>query len=163
MLFLLATPEYSNIQANTTRVKVHLRNGVAEIYDKHQDLMGKVENNLVEIETNFENKIKKFVFIVQDAVFVVSNKGLDKDSETEETGIYVYAKRAVEIGPNLSIDALSKEYDEKKDILDREIDKAVEINKEPGKVNRVLNSRILLLQEDVEFIRRSLIILRDMK
>lgn len=163
MLFLLATPEYSNVQANTTRVKVHLRNGVAEIYDKHQDLMGKVENNLVEIETNFENKIKKFVFIVQDAVFVVSNKGLDKDSETEETGIYVYAKRAVEIGPNLSIDALSKEYDEKKDILDREIDKAVEINKEPGKVNRVLNSRILLLQEDVEFIRRSLIILRDMK
>jgi len=163
MLFLLATPEYSNVQANTTRVKVHLRNGVAEIYDKHQDLMGKVENNLVEIETNFENKIQKFVFIVQDAVFVVSNKGLDKDSETEETGIYVYAKRAVEIGPTLSIDALSKEYDEKKEILDREIDKAVEINKEPGKVNRVLNSRILLLQEDVEFIRRSLIILRDMK
>lgn len=163
MLFLLATPEYSNAQANTTRVKVHLRNGVAEIYDKHQDLMGKVENNLVEVETNFENKVQKFVFIVQDAVFVVSNKGLDGNDDANETGIYVYGKRAVEVGPNLSIDNLSKEYDEKKVILDAEIDKAMEVKKEPGKVDRVLNSRILLLQEDVEFIRRTLIILRDMK
>jgi sRNA-binding regulator protein Hfq len=31
MLFFLATPEYNNLQSNTTKVKVHLRNGVAEI------------------------------------------------------------------------------------------------------------------------------------
>jgi hypothetical protein len=40
MLFSLATPEYNNLQSNTTKVKVHLRN-VAEIFDQHQDLMGK--------------------------------------------------------------------------------------------------------------------------
>ena len=51
MLFLLATPEYNNVQANTTKVRVHLRSGVAEIFEQHQDLMGKVENNLIEIET----------------------------------------------------------------------------------------------------------------
>ena len=60
MLFLLATPEYNNIQSNTTKVRVHLRSGIAEIYELHQDVMGKVENNIVEIETNFENKLKKF-------------------------------------------------------------------------------------------------------
>jgi hypothetical protein len=76
MLFLLATPEYNNIQSNTTKVKVHLRNGVAEILEQHQDLMGKVENNLLEIETNFENRLEKLLFVLQDAVFVVSNKGL---------------------------------------------------------------------------------------
>ena len=54
MLFLLATPEYNNIQSNTTKVKVHLRNGVAEILEQHQDLMGKVENNLLEIEMQVE-------------------------------------------------------------------------------------------------------------
>lgn len=59
MLFLLATPEYSNLQSNTTKVKVHLRSGVAEIFEQHQDLMGKVENNIIEIETNFENKFEK--------------------------------------------------------------------------------------------------------
>ena len=46
MFFLLATPQYNNSQSNITKVKVHLRNGIAEIFDQHQDLMGKVENNL---------------------------------------------------------------------------------------------------------------------
>ena len=59
MLFLLATPEYNNIQSNTTKVRVHLRNGVAEIFDQHQDLMGKIDNNILEVETNFENKIDR--------------------------------------------------------------------------------------------------------
>ena len=81
MLFLLATPEYNNVQSNATKVKVHLRTGIAEILDNHQDLMGKVENNIVEIETNFENKAEKFVFVLQDAVFIVSNKGLDAEVE----------------------------------------------------------------------------------
>jgi hypothetical protein len=65
MLFLLATPEYSNLQSNTTKVKVHLRSGVAEIFEQHQDLMGKVENNIIEIETNFENKFEKSLFILR--------------------------------------------------------------------------------------------------
>jgi F0F1-type ATP synthase epsilon subunit len=97
MLFLLATPEYSNLQSNTTKVKVHLRSGVAEIFEQHQDLMGKVENNIVEIETNFENKFEKSLFILQDAVFVVSNQGLDTTAETKGTGVYVYAKKVKEI------------------------------------------------------------------
>ena len=74
MLFLLATPEYNNLQSNTTKVRVHLRNGVAEVFDQHQDLMGKVDNNIIEIETNFENRIEKILFVLQDAVFIVSNK-----------------------------------------------------------------------------------------
>jgi hypothetical protein len=50
MLFLLATPEYTNVQSNTTKVKVHLRNGVAEVFNLHQDLMGRVDNDIVEIK-----------------------------------------------------------------------------------------------------------------
>ena len=53
MFFFLSTPEYTTTQFNTTKVRVHLRNGIAEVFDKHQDLMGKVENNRIEIETNF--------------------------------------------------------------------------------------------------------------
>jgi hypothetical protein len=40
MLFSLATPEYNNLQSNTTKVKVHLRNNCWNL-DQHQDLMGK--------------------------------------------------------------------------------------------------------------------------
>ena len=73
MLFLLATPEYNNVQSNTTKVKVHLRSGVAEILEQHRDLMGKIDNNIVEIETNFENKLEKIWFVLQDAVFSESD------------------------------------------------------------------------------------------
>ena len=47
MLFSLATPEYTHIQSNTTKVRVHLRSGVAEIFEQHQDLMGKIDNNII--------------------------------------------------------------------------------------------------------------------
>lgn len=158
MLFLLATSEYNNVQLNTTKVRVHLRNGIAEIFDQHQDLMGKVENNLVEIETNFENKIEKFSFILQDAVFVVSNQGLEGTLEHKGTGVYVYAKKVREINSDLSIDEITKQYDQKKLQLDGELEKVNEKEE-----NKALNSKILLLKEDVEFLRKSLLIIKEIK
>jgi F0F1-type ATP synthase epsilon subunit len=158
MLFLLATSEYNNVQLNTTKVRVHLRNGVAEIFNQHQDLMGKVENNLVEIETNFENKIEKFSFILQDAVFIVSNQGLEGTLDYKGTGVYVYAKKVREVTSNLSIDEISKQYEQKKAELDTQIEKLSETQE-----NKALNSKILLLKEDVEFLRRSLTIIKDIK
>jgi F0F1-type ATP synthase epsilon subunit len=158
MLFLLATSEYNNVQLNTTKVRVHLRNGVAEIFNQHQDLMGKVENNLVEIETNFENKIERFSFILQDAVFIVSNQGLEGTLDYKGTGVYVYAKKVREVTSNLSIDEISKQYEQKKAELDTQIEKLSETQE-----NKALNSKILLLKEDVEFLRRSLTIIKDIK
>ena len=158
MLFLLATSEYNNVQLNTTKVRVHLRNGVAEIFNQHQDLMGRVENNLVEIETNFENKIERFSFILQDAVFIVSNQGLEGTLDYKGTGVYVYAKKVREVTSNLSIDEISKQYEQKKAELDTQIEKLSETQE-----NKALNSKILLLKEDVEFLRRSLTIIKDIK
>eukprot|EP01040_Poterioochromonas_malhamensis_P017843 gene17843-20640_t len=158
MLFLLATSEYNNVQLNTTKVRVHLRNGIAEIFNQHQDLMGKVENNLVEIETNFENKIERFSFILQDAVFIVSNQGLEGTLDYKGTGVYVYAKKVREVNSNLSIDEINKQYDQKKIQLDAELEKVDETSE-----NKALNSKILLLKEDLEFLRRSLIIIKELK
>jgi len=158
MLFLLATSEYNNVQLNTTKVRVHLRNGVAEIFNQHQDLMGKVENNLVEIETNFENKIERFSFILQDAVFIVSNQGLEGTLDYKGTGVYVYAKKVREVTSNLSIDEISKQYEQKKAELESQLEKLSETQD-----NKALNSKILLLKEDVEFLRRSLAIIKDIK
>jgi len=165
MFFFLSTPEYNTVQFNTTKVRVHLRNGIAEVFDKHQDLMGKVENNRIEIETNFENKLEKFSFILQDAVFIVSNKGLDGASEIKETSIYVYAKRVQEITKNTSIEELSKQYEKKKADLDKEFEK-VGLSDVKGSVitvSKALNSKLLLLQQEVEFLRKSLIIIKDLK
>lgn len=154
MLFLLATPEYNKIQSNTTKVKVHLRNGIAEILDQHQDLMGRVENNLVEIETNFENKIEKSVYILQDAVFIVSNKGLDNSVDQKGTGVYIYARRVQEINSSSSIEEFSKRYETKSSLLENELQKL------EGNNNLKLNSKLLLLKDEVEFLKRSITILK---
>jgi hypothetical protein len=158
MLFLLATPEYNNTQSNTTKVKVHLRNGVAEILDQHQDLMGKVENNLLEIETNFENKIEKLLFVLQDAVFIVSNKGLETNIESKRTGVYVYAKRVREITSSTSVEEIIKQYDLKNSQLETELAK---VDTE-GKSTKT-TSKIFLLQEEVEFLKKVVTVIKDLK
>jgi hypothetical protein len=158
MLFLLATPEYSNLQSNTTKVKVHLRSGVAEIFEQHQDLMGKVENNIIEIETNFENKFEKSLFILQDAVFVVSNQGLDTTAETKGTGVYVYAKKVKEITSTISVDEVTKQYEQKVAELE------IENQKLAGDANdKVINSKIFLLKDEVEFLKKVVTIVKEFK
>lgn len=161
MLFALATPEYNKVASNTTRIKVHLRNGVAEIYNQHQDLMGKIENNLIEVETDFENKLEKISLVVQDAVFIVSNQALDGSTDSKGTNVYVYAKKAFEINSTTSIDEVTKLYDLKKAEFDRENEKAQD--KENSALEKVITSRVLLLGEELEFLRKLLAIVKQMK
>jgi F0F1-type ATP synthase epsilon subunit len=159
MQFLLATPEYNNVQSNTTKVKVHLRNGVAEVFDQHQDLMGKIENNIIEIETNFENRIEKTLFVLQDGVFIVSNQGLDASTENKGTSVYVYAKKAKEIASNISLEEISKQYEQKK------LDLETETQKLTGNAtsDKVINSKVFLLKDEVEFYKKVFLVVKDMK
>jgi hypothetical protein len=159
MLFLLATPEYNNVQSNTTKVRVHLRSGIAEIFEQHQDLMGKVDNNIVEIETNFENKIEKTKFILQDAVFIVSNQ--QEGTEEEGTGVYVYAKRVREITPSLSLDEISKQYDEKLQAFESEKQKLAADNIDP--LDQNLNAKLFVLKDEVDFLKKVVSVVKDSK
>jgi F0F1-type ATP synthase epsilon subunit len=160
MLFLLNTPEYTNVQSNTTKVKVHLKNGVAEILDQHQDLMGRVENNIVEIETNFENKTEKNLFVLQDAVFIVSTKGLDKKLD-KKTSVYVYAKNVKEINSRLAIDEITKQYEKKMSLLETETLKLSAQNSE--KLENSIKSKIFMLNEDTEFLKKVLTLAKQPK
>ena len=121
MLFFLATPEYNQVQSNTTKIKVHLSTGIAEILEQHQDLMGKIDNDIVEIETNFDNKLEKTKYLVQEGIFVVSTKNSISVTTpvSTETGVYIYAKRVKEISSKTSLEQISKEYDSKKERLEK--------------------------------------------
>ena len=59
-----------------------------------------------------ENKLEKLLFVLQDAVFIVSNKGLETNIESKGTGVYVYAKRVREITSSTSIEEVVKQYDQ---------------------------------------------------
>jgi hypothetical protein len=120
--------------------------------------MGKVENNIIEIETNFENKFEKSLFILQDAVFVVSNQGLDTTAETKGTGVYVYAKKVKEITSTISVDEVTKQYEQKVAELE------IENQKLAGDANdKVINSKIFLLKDEVEFLKKVVTIVKEFK
>jgi len=164
MLFLLATPEYNNVQSNTTKVKVHLRSGVAEILEQHRDLMGKIDNNIVEIETNFENKLEKIWFVLQDAVFIVSNQKSNSSTsafENNGTGVYIYAKRVKEINSSISIDELSKQYEQKNSLYDLEKQKLIEQNIDISDPTK--NSNLLIIKEEVEFFKKVIAVVKEFK
>jgi hypothetical protein len=164
MFFLLSAPEYNKFQSNTTKIKVYLRNGIAEIFDQHQDLMGRVENNLIEVETILENKLEKRVYVLQDAVFIVSTKGLEKEGEIKGTGVYVYARRVREVNKNTSLDEITKTYEQKSLQLEKEIQKYESIPDEKKKKDIIiLNSKTLLLRDEVEFLKRAIIIIKNFK
>lgn len=165
MLFFLATPEYNQSQSNTTKIKVHLSTGIAEILEQHQDLMGKIDNDIVEIETNFDNKIEKSKFLVQEGVFVVSTKNsISVTTPTStETGVYIYAKRVKEISSKTSLEQISKEYETKKERLEKEEQKIAEGNKDATSYNRITNSKYYLLKEEVDFLRKVMVSLKEAK
>jgi F0F1-type ATP synthase epsilon subunit len=164
MLFFLATPEYNQSQSNTTKIKVHLSSGVAEILDQHQDLMGKIDNDIVEIETNFDNKIEKSKFLVQEGVFVVSTKNsISSNATSTETGVYVYAKRVKEINSKISLDEISKEYESKKERLEKEEQKATEGSNDTNSYNRLTNSKLYLLREEVDFLKKVILVVKESK
>lgn len=160
MQFVLATPEYNNTQPTTTKVKVHLRNGVAEILDQHQDLMGKIDNDIIQIETNSENRIEKVLFVLQDAVFIVSNQGLDVNAENKGTSVYVYAKRAKEIIPTLSLEEVSKQFEQKQQQLEKETEKLSTVGPDGEKA---LNSKILVLKDELQFAKTVLQVVKGLK
>lgn len=160
MKFVLLTPEYTYKITNPIRIKGYLKNGIVEVFDKHQYLMGLVENNLVEVESNLVNKIENF-FVLQNGVFIVSNVVSDIAGAKPETVVYVYAKAFFEVGHNAIENDLLKKYEQKNGELKIELEK---LNKnDTTSLDLVLNSRTLILQEDVDFLRNVLLIIKKLK
>lgn len=156
MKFFIGTPDYNRVFENTTRVKAYLRTGAAEIYESHQDLLGKIKNNILEIDTIVDGKTQTYVYVVQEAVFIVSSK--DKD----ETTSYSYGNRIQEISKDTPIEQLKNEIDEKKEALEIESKKLLDTGLEDSLV-KLVQSTILTLQEDVEFVQKVLTIVDERK
>lgn len=163
MQFFLATPDdIKKSLSNVNRIKIHLTTGLIEILDKHQDLLGQIRTDLVEVENNDENKIEKIRFIVQDAVVIVSNKGLNNDNTLSETGTYIYTKRVLELTSNLSLDEFSKKIEQNSIKLENE--KQVLSDPNITLINlKKTKTKIFLLEDDLEFDKKVLSFLKDLK
>jgi F0F1-type ATP synthase epsilon subunit len=159
--FLSSASNYTYTQSNTTKIIVNLRNGSAEILNNHDDLMGVLFNDIVKIETTFENKVEKLSFLVQDALVVVSTKGIHKDAQS--TSIYIYSEEARQLTPKMSLTEVSKEIEEATQKL--EVEMAL---KQSGTLTSnfsifSVNFRIRRLEGTIKFLKKLLVIVRDQK
>lgn len=161
MQFSLATPEDTKKNlSNATRVKVHLTTGIVEILDKHQDLLGKVSMDILEVESNNDNKSEKSKFILQEGLVIVSTKGLD--IETAQTGVYVYAKRILELTTSLSMEEFSKKVEQKSAKL--ELEKLLLADVTPSGINtNTLKTKVLLLEDELAFDKKVLALIKESK
>lgn len=158
MQFSLATPEDSKkILSNVSKVKVHLTTGIVEILDKHQDLLGKVAIDLLEIESNEENKNEKLKFILQDALVIVSNKGLNTET-IPQTGVYIFAKRVLELQSNLSIEEFSKKVEQKSSKL--EVQKQALSEAIGGNIEKI-RTQLFLLEDELAFDKKVLTFIKE--
>jgi len=73
------------------------------------------------------------------------------------TSVYVYAKKAREINSSVTIDKISKEYEAKQLELEAQLAGTTDTS------NKAKNSKIILLEEDVEFLKRCLSIIKNLK
>jgi F0F1-type ATP synthase epsilon subunit len=169
MQFSLATPEDSKKSlSNATRVKLHLSTGIVEILEKHQDLLGKIGIDLLEVEKTEENKFEKLRFVVQDALVIVSNKGFNTDL-TPQTGVYIYAKRVIELTSTLSMDDLNKKLEQKILKLEAEKQRLNDLNDaitnpdEKIANSNKMKTKIFLLEEEVEFDKKVLAFIKSLR
>ena len=93
--------------------------------------------------------------------FIVSSQGLDANAEIKGTSVYVYAKRAKQIGAGFSLDELSKQYEQKSSDLASEELKLTVPGTDP--YDRAINSKIFLIKDEVVFLKKVLQIVKDLR
>ena len=160
MQFLLSTPEDNKkLLSNATKVKIHLTTGIVEILEKHQNLLGRVSLDLLEIESNQENKRENLKFLLQEGLVIVSSKGLTLNSTA---GIYIYAKRVTELNSSLLSDEFLQKIEQK--YIKLEIEKQTLLNTSNLKENvGPIKIRISMLEADLAFDKKILFWIKESK
>lgn len=135
------------------KVRAFLTNGVVEIFENHQNLMGKVENNVVEVEYSFQNKNVKDIFVLDDALFGVaddfSKEFLNPEGQqTDEICVFLFTKSVREITDKSSIESIQDEYEKKVNQLQ---------NNSQSTPNKIV------LENEIEFLKKIISVSKEYK
>lgn len=160
MFLSITTPEHLYVQPNSLRIKAGLTSGVAEIYDKHQNLAGRIENDFLEVYSFNENKEEKSLYLLQNAIFVVNNENLEEEEMSDETSVFVYAKKLIDLSKNISLDSLESELKEKNENLKEVIQKLKLENSDENNFE-LLRSKALIFQEDILFLEKACSLIKE--
>ena len=136
-LLLIGGLAENRLITDVIKVKAYLTNGAVEVLEKHQSLLGKVEDNIIEVESN---RGKKEIFVLKNAVFQIS-------TEENRTSITTFTQDYREINEKTSIEAIQEEIDKKGKLLEAS--------------ESSLNS--LLLVREIFFLKKVFSVTKDYK
>jgi len=148
------TPDkVDRLLVDVIKVRAFLTNGVVEIFENHQNLMGKIENNVIEVEYNSQNKTSKEIFVLDDALFGVaadfSKDFLNSEKEdTNEICAFLFTKSVRELNEKSSIEGIQEEYDKKLNLLQS---------------NSLSSPSTMVLEKEIEFLKKTIAILKEYK
>jgi hypothetical protein len=156
MLFSLSTNQFLYFKKDVKRVQAYLRNGLVEVFNGHEDLMGNIDLNFVLVECESEGKTELSYYIAQEAIFLVSSALKFSILDIPGTNVCIFAKKMLEITSDLSYDDTAKEYELKKVALEEQNEQLILF---PDKLSII--TKILLLRDEVSFLKKLMILLKD--
>jgi hypothetical protein len=170
MQVLLTSMDYTYMEHYATKVKVRLQTGEAEFYEQHQELLGVIISDFVQIERTIDNKVEIRSFMVQDSVVVVTTpKKEDLNPESPNpnniTYVFIYCKQAIEIDSQTPIDKILTNCENLKiKLLKEQENLSFEKKENPKDVGvAVLETKILMLQRDISYYEKVLKKVKEFK
>ena len=104
MHFFLSSSNENKGQTSVTKVRIFLRTGIVEILEQHQNLIGQIANDIIEVETTFEGVVSKELYVVRNGVLVVTNQftPVGDNFEVGKTSVFIYSDDVTKVQDSLT-------------------------------------------------------------
>lgn len=109
MRVYLSAVGYDNRFENVTKVRAYLTSGIVEILDGHQSMVGSIINNQIEIETTFDSKVERQVFMVKESVILINPEKIAEEFGLTVVFIQANAIRDITKPSSSTIEGLKRE------------------------------------------------------
>ncbi len=144
--------------SNCLSLKISLTTGQCQVLPNHLPLVGSIDTDLLELESlNDLNEKIKTSYLLQDAVIVVTSKDLDTSIQ-DNTSVYVYARRMLELSNALSIQDLMKDLNQKEKSLEFELN---QFKSSVENETSITNSKIIILNKEVKFLQKACVLVKE--
>ena len=152
MHFFLSSSNENKGQTSVTKVRIFLRTGIVEILEQHQNLIGQIANDIVEVETTFEGVVSRELYVVRNGVLVVTNQftPVGDNFEFGKTTVFIYSDDVTKVQDSLTPSIMQSLVESRK-----KLDEAL-IAETLKEVKQVKSAFIETLESEITYLEKVL-------
>ena len=156
MHFFLSSSSENKGQTSVTKVRIFLRTGIVEILEQHQNLIGQIANDIVEVETTFEGVISKELYVIRNGVLVVTNQfaPVGDNFEFGKTSVFIYSDDVTKVQDSLTPFIVQSLVESRKKLDEELVAEALkEVKQMKSAFIKTLESEIAYLEKILKAIK----------